>query len=89
MATKTPEEKLAEKQALTAAIGKDYAMILAAEAGVHDLNVAAAPQIAKLVKENGPGPHKVPMPDGKTFLASFRKSGETYAIHAIDAASVT
>lgn len=94
---------LDQKPALMAGIGTNFAVIQAAQKEVHNLELLAAPDIKRVVENFGAGPHKMPIPvevpdqDNpgkmktilKTFFASFRKSGDTWHVNAVDQDSVT
>jgi hypothetical protein len=89
----TPDEKKLRVRELKKKIGQDHAVIVAAEQGVQDLKMAAAPAIAELIKlTSKPGPHGIPVPDGsggeKKVIASFRKDQRTFATSVVDASDL-
>ncbi len=75
-------------------------MIQQAEADLYRLKVQSAPGIKLAVTSFGPGPHKMPVPTGgvnpetggpafKDMIVNFRKDGETFAVSAVAADSIT
>jgi hypothetical protein len=80
--------KIDKTQAM-ATIGQDFAVISAAKTEVHNLEKTAAAAIAQVVKDHGPGPHKMPLPDGTVLVATFRKDGDRFNVSAIPFDSIT
>jgi hypothetical protein len=78
-----------DKSTVMATVGQDYAVILAASKEVEKLEDGAGVTIAQIVKDHGPGPHKLPMPDGSVMVATFRKDGKRYKISAVPLDSIT